>query len=128
MFSGLSNQALRELAEHEHHEGIIAQGADPNLSADPKKDEDTFSIYSDLTYLTRGRVNSTGSKLFYDTSMASTPSTLCPEGAPDYQQELTEDDMATYENLEECQYNEADEVLTAHDGSDDPITSKYFKF
>ena len=94
------------------------------MSADPRKDEDTFSIYSDLTHLTSGRVNSTGSKIFYG-STASTPSTLCPEGEPDnYQQDLTEDDMATYESLEECQYNQSDEVLTAHDGSDDPITSK----
>ena len=97
------------------------------MSAYPEKDEDTFSIYSDLSHLTSGRVNSTGSKIFYG-STASTPSTICPEGKPDnYQEELTEEDMIDYDTLEAYQYNEADEVLTAHDGSDDPITRKYSK-
>lgn len=121
----MSSQEQRYLAEHEHHQRIIDQGADPSIFAGPNQDGDTFSIYSDLTHLTSGRVNSTRSKIFYG-SVASTPSTFCPETQPDnYQDLITEDDLGDYDTLKECQYNKGDELLTAHDGSDDPISCKY---
>ena len=114
------------MIEREHHQRLIAQGADPSLSAAHDQQGDTFSIYSDLTHLTSGRVNSTRSKIFYG-STASTASTICPETQTDnYQEAVTEDDLADYEAMEKCQYNQGDEVLTAHDGSDDPITRKLY--
>ena len=115
----------RELAEHEHHQRIIAQGADPELLSNPDTPGRAFSVYSGFSRATGGRVNSTGSKIFYG-SEASTPTTLCPDGEADnYQDDVTEEDLSEYYTLESCQYNQGDTVLTAHDGSDDPVTCKY---
>ena len=123
-YLALSFAAQRELAEHEHRERIIAQGADPSLCAEYDQAGDTFSIYSDLSRDTEGRVNSTGSKIFYG-STASTASTVRPDAEPDnYQDELTDADLEDYDTLERCQNHKGDAVLTAHDGSDDPITCK----
>ena len=114
----------REMAEHEHHQRIIAQGADPELLSNPGTPGRAFSVYSGFSRATGGRVNSTGSKIFYG-SEASTPTTLCPDGEADnYQDDVTEDDLNDYFTLENCQYNQGDTVLTAHDGSDDPVTRK----
>ena len=120
----MSAKEQRELAEHEHHQRIIAQGADPELSATPDEGGRTYSVYSDFSRATGGRVNSTGSKIFYG-SEASTPTTLCPDGKADnYQEDVTEEDLDEYYTLESCQYNRDDAILTAHDGSDDPIQCK----
>lgn len=117
----MSTKEQRELAEHEHHQRIIAQGADPELSIAPEESGRTYSVYSDFSRATGGRVNSTGSKIFY-ASEASTPTTLCPDGKADnYQEDVTEEDLDEYYTLESCQYNHEDAILTAHDGSDDPI-------
>ena len=114
----------RELADHEHHQQIIAQGADPDLFSNPSDSDRAFSVYSGFSRATGGRVNSTGSKVFYG-SEASTPTTLCPDGEADnYQDDVTDEDLGEYYTLESCQYNQDDTALTAHDGSDDPITRK----
>ena len=120
----MSFAAQRELAEHEHRERIIAQGADPSLCAEYDQDGDTFSIYSDLSRQTEGRVNSTCSKIFY--SSASTISTLRPDDEADnYQDELTDADLEEYDTMEQIQNPKGDTLLTAHDGSDDPISRKF---
>ena len=81
-------------------------------------------MHSDLSQMTGGRVNSSLSKIFYG-STASTVSTVRPSDAGDnYQDDLTDEDLDTYESLEQCQYNQSDAVLTAHDGSDDPVNRK----
>ena len=53
---------------------------------------------------------------------ASTISTV-KEDVNDYQSGI-DDDVSTYEYYTNLQYNMGDEVLTAHDGSDDPVTRK----
>ena len=121
----MTTQEQRELAEHEHYQRIIAQGADPELSDLPGTSGRAFSVYSDFSHATGGRVNSTGSKIYYG-SEASTPTTLCPDGEADnYQDEVTEEDLDEYYTLQKSQYNPKDTVFTAHDGSDDPVTRKY---
>ena len=48
---------------------------------------------------------------------------IIKEDVNDYQSGI-DDDVSTYEYYTNLQYNMGDEVLTAHDGSDDPVTRK----
>ena len=41
-----------------------------------------------------------------------------------YQDDI-DDDLSTFETYESIQYNENDELLTAHDGSNEPVTCKH---
>ena len=91
---------------------------DPSKAED---DDDNYSIYSDMTRAISQLSTLNPSHVDYGPSTIST----FKEDFGDYQSGI-DDDVSTYEYYTNMQYNVGDAVLTAHDGSDDPVTRKYY--
>ena len=95
-------------------------------AGEAEDDDDNYSIFSDLTQAISQVSTMNPSHVRYGTSTISV-NTEAGNAFDDYQSGI-DDDISTYEYYTQMQYNVGDAVLTAHDGSDDPVKRKLYHF